>query len=135
MAEARFSLRALGVGDDIAVLVLSGELDFAAAGALERALERVERRRLVVDLLDVRFIDPVGLDALVRASEARRVSLVVDDPRALRIFETTGAGRRFDLHRTLSDAIAYVEKARSPSRRWPAIDGWSPSSVQSLFIR
>lgn len=95
----------LEIGPDAggdAVVILSGDVDLAAAtdvwDALEPALEGA--RRVVVDLSGVRFIDSTGLSVLVRAH--RRLAhdgggLVVRRPSemAARVLDVTGLDELF----------------------------------------
>ena len=62
------------LGDGVARIALSGELDMAASFPLEREIDRVLDRervsRLVLDLRGLRFLDSTGL-RLVLQTDAR----------------------------------------------------------------
>jgi anti-anti-sigma factor len=78
-----------------------GELDLAAVGRVENALDRVFRaptaRRVVFDLRRLTFLDAAGLATILRANERARAAaleLVVVRPlgMASRVFTLTRAG-------------------------------------------
>jgi anti-anti-sigma factor len=63
----------VSVEGDVTSLKLSGELDLASTPTLERELAAIEpsagRRRVLIDLSGVGFMDSTGLQALLRARE------------------------------------------------------------------
>lgn len=87
------------------VVHLHGDLDLASAGDLVAVVQeelRAGSAHLVIDLLDLAFIDSTGLGAIVRLQEQAAhegVDLVVRNPSALatRAFEITGAGSLLDV--------------------------------------
>jgi len=79
------------------VLRLAGELDIATAPRLERALldGRSAGDRVVLDLVDLDFMDSTGLRVIVRAAEAARrggweLTLRRARPTVQRVFEIAG---------------------------------------------
>jgi anti-sigma B factor antagonist len=101
-----WSTRTLVKGDRVSI-VLAGEIDFAACGAVTDALLTaldVHRMPVVLDLGEVTFIDSSGVRALL---VAHRRSLERDRPivvgatshQARRIIELSGLAAMFDLGR------------------------------------
>jgi len=86
-------------------LVLTGELDIASAGRLERELEQVEQTVpavLVLDLRELRFMDSTGLrivlSADARAREQSRRLVVVQGPEPVqRLFHMTRLDERLEI--------------------------------------
>ena len=111
--ELRFRLLSSRIGDGSCVVSLGGELDLAQAAEIDRELESLyERgeRNVIVDLLEVPFLDSHVLGVLLRHS--RRLSmnggvltLVTDDVRVNRVIEITGLQGRFRIAPTLSGAL------------------------------
>jgi anti-sigma B factor antagonist len=101
------------IGADAFVVSVSGELDLATVGLLERELDSVigrGARRVIVDLSGVTFMDSVSLGALVRDAKRLRARggecvVVADDPRILRVFEITGLDRMFGIERSLAEGV------------------------------
>ncbi len=95
-------IEVVGDGDGGCVVLVRGELDTAAAGALQGALDdvlgRPGTRTCVVDLTGVTFLDCAGVHPLVQAHAAVRRSgrsLVVrtgTDPAVDRLLRLTGLG-------------------------------------------
>lgn len=94
----------------IATVELSGRLDALEAAPLREILSghlQIGKRRIVVDLSTVDFVDSAGLAALVKGmkdarSEGGDLRLVAPtNPDALRVFELT----RFDKVFTMSDSL------------------------------
>jgi anti-sigma B factor antagonist len=84
----------------------TGELDLAAVGRVENALDGVFRapatRRIVVDLRRLTFLDSAGLRTILRANERARAGafeLVVVRPVGTvnRVFTLTRAGQQLNL--------------------------------------
>ena len=66
--------------------------------------------RIIVDLLEVPFLESTALGVLLKYSRMLRsnggeLSLVTDDVRILRVIEITGLGRHFHFERTLTEAV------------------------------
>jgi anti-sigma B factor antagonist len=109
-------------GDDLAVLVAGGELDYAASPQLkERLDESIDSgvRRLVLDLSMATFIDSTAIGVLVgavmRLREAGNGSLTVvcadENRRVLRIFEIAGVDSLIALHRSREEALSELAPA------------------------
>jgi len=94
--------------DGVPVVSVVGEIDVATAPLLrERLRDRMDAgsSTVVVDLLDVTFLDSTALGVLVgavkRCHEAGgELRLVVDQPRILKLFEITGLTDVFSIHST-----------------------------------
>ncbi|MGZ4711183.1 MAG: STAS domain-containing protein [Acidimicrobiales bacterium] len=88
-----------------------GELDAYTVGQFREALvELASKRRLLIDLSEVPFMDSAGLGALIggirRAREAEGdVSVACSRPTLTRLLHTTGFDRIVPVTETLEDAI------------------------------
>jgi anti-sigma B factor antagonist len=113
---------AAAYGDDLAVLVAGGELDYAVSPQLkERLDESIDSgvRRLVLDLSMATFIDSTAIGVLVgavmRLREAGNGSLTVvcaeENRRVLRIFEIAGVDSLIALHRSREEALSELAPA------------------------
>ena len=109
-------------GEDVAVLVAGGEIDYAASPQLrERIDERIDAggRRLVLDLSMVSFIDSTAIGVLVgavmRLHELGEGSLLVvctdENQRVLRIFEVAGIDSLIPLHHSRAGALSALAGA------------------------
>lgn len=109
-------------GGDVAVVVASGEIDYGSCPLLRRCiLGHIEagRRRLVVDLTWVSFIDSMAIGVLVgavtRLQEAGSGSLLVvcagENTRVLRIFDIAGVADVIGLYRSREDALRALAAA------------------------
>lgn len=95
------------------VIVVGGDLDMAGAPALRQqvvGLVAAGRRRIVLDLSGVDFIDSVGLGVLVGALKRARtndgdVRLASVPRRVRRVLEITDLTRVFTCHDTVAEAI------------------------------
>lgn len=122
--EPVFVVRTAKLGNETYVVSVSGEADAYAASELERELRDVLRRggrTVIVDLVEVGFIDSTALGLLLRFQprfRARGGDLVIvsDDRRILRTLEITGLDRIFRIERRLGEALgeAYSDSARAP---------------------
>lgn len=108
-------LRLDGYGrDGWFVLEVEGEIDLATAPRLrERLLAALNdgETRVVVDLLEVGFIDSTGLGVLIGALKRIRLGdgelrLVCPERGIRKVFDITGLDQVFDLRLTLDDAVA-----------------------------
>src|ERR1039457_1345700 len=99
---------------DLAVLAVDGELDYEVSPQLRVRLVRAiaaGRRRLVLDLSDVTFIDSTAIGvlagAIARLDEAGGGSLAVvcTHEKVLQIFEITGLDSVITLHRSRDEAV------------------------------
>ena len=101
---------------DAHVVSVNGDLDLHSAPRLQIELDALREdgaRKMIVDLVDVPFIDSTALGVLVRAAKQARADkaqliLVSNDPRTLRVLEITGLSRMFVLERSLADAVGAV---------------------------
>lgn len=99
--------------DDAFIVTVSGEADALAAPTLQHELDVLAddgARELIVDLLQVPFLDSTILGVLLRSARRMRadggdVVLVSDDPRVLRTFEISGLVSSFRFERTLIGAV------------------------------
>lgn len=99
-------------GSSPPVIAVSGEIDVATAPQLRECLHRViagGESTVVLDLLDVTFLDSTALGVLVGARKRCRevggdLQLVVADPRIVKIFEITGLTSVFSIVDSLHDA-------------------------------
>jgi anti-sigma B factor antagonist len=109
-------------GDDVAVLVAGGELDYAASPQLKSRLNKsidAGVRRMVLDLSMVTFIDSTAIGVLVgavmRLREAGDGSMIVvcadENLRVLRIFEIAGVDSLITLHSSLEEALSELAVA------------------------
>jgi anti-sigma B factor antagonist len=103
-------------GNDVAVLIAGGELDYSASPQLsERLSERIDggSTHMVLDLSTVTFIDSTAIGALVasatRLNELGTGTLAIVCPeenrRVQRIFEIAGVDSVIALHGSREDAI------------------------------
>jgi anti-sigma B factor antagonist len=104
-------------GEDLVVLAAGGDIDYSATPQLrDHIVGHIDdgKRRLVLDLTEVRFIDSTAIGvligALVRLRDAGGGSLVVvcaeDNHKVLRIFEITGVDNVIAVHRTREEALS-----------------------------
>lgn len=105
---------------DAHIVSVNGDLDLHTAPRLETELEVLRdegANKVVVDLVDVPFIDSTALGILVRAAKSARSTrgqliLVSNDPRTKRVLEITGLNRVFTIERSLVDAVGTVLDGR-----------------------
>jgi anti-sigma B factor antagonist len=98
----------------VPVIAVGGEIDVATAPQLRECLHRVIARgeaTVVLDLLDVTFLDSTALGVLVGALKRCRelggdLHVVVSDPRIVKIFEITGLTKVFPIADSLAAAGA-----------------------------
>jgi anti-sigma B factor antagonist len=96
------------------VIAVAGEIDVATAPQLREALHGVigqGQATVVLDLLDVTFLDSTALGVLVGGLKRCRelggeLHVVVIDPRIKKIFEITGLNKVFPIHDVLSEVGA-----------------------------
>lgn len=101
-------------GGTTPVIAVSGEIDVATAPQLRECLHRTVaagNATVVLDLLDVSFLDSTALGVLVGALKRCReqggdLHVVVADPRILKIFEITGLTNVFTIADSLQAAGA-----------------------------
>jgi anti-sigma B factor antagonist len=86
-------------------LALKGELDLASAPSLERAVDALpwpQLEELVIDLVELTFIDSTGLSLLIRTSqqavkEQLRFRVINAPDQARRLFTIAGVADRLNL--------------------------------------
>jgi anti-sigma B factor antagonist len=102
--------------EDVVVMVAGGDIDYSATPQLrERIADHVDagKRRLVLDLDNVTFIDSTAIGvligALVRLQDAGggSVAVVCDEcnRKVMRIFEIAGVENLIALHGTREEAL------------------------------
>jgi anti-sigma B factor antagonist len=100
---------------DLAVLVMGGELDYEVSPQMRARLVgaiKAGRRRLVLDLSDVTFIDSTAIGviagAVERLDEAGGGSLAVvcTHEKVLQILEITGLDSVITLYRSRDEAVS-----------------------------
>ena len=123
-----FTVSSAYLGANAHVVTVTGELDVYTAPDLRKALgEAVGEGAMdvVVDLLNVPFVDSMGLGVLVESSKSLKgkggvLRIVCDDRRIARILEITGLDRVLVLHSTLRDALESLERPSRPAAAAPA---------------
>lgn len=99
---------------DVTVLIVAGDVDVYSAVVLREALDRAigaGRRRFIVDLQGVSFLDSTALGLLVGRMKFLRmqegsIRIVCSVPRLLRVFGITGLNKVFDVDESLEAALA-----------------------------
>ena len=99
------------------LVVASGEMDIAAVPELRRQLDQATGARvprLVLDLVDVDFVDSVALATLIgakrRLGPEGRLAVVVTHPYVLLVLEATGLNHVVTLTRTREAAFAAMRE-------------------------
>ena len=113
MDPLEFRLTSAHVADDVYLVTLAGELDLANVEDIDRELGLLERdgaARLIVDLLEVAFIESRTLGLLLRYARKLRMdggdmTIVTDDHRVLRVIEITGLSSQFTIEPSLAAAV------------------------------
>jgi anti-sigma B factor antagonist len=111
-----------GWGEDVAVMKVGGELDYAASPQLrERIADQINAggRRLVIDLSAVTFIDSTAIGVLVGAAVRLRdggegslaVVCAPERKRVAQIFEIAAVGSVIDLHDSREEALLALAMA------------------------
>ena len=98
----------------VPVVALRGELDLEGGPALREALLEAigeGRRRVIVDLEGLDFIDSAGLGVLVGGLKRARthdgdLALVCTARNILRVFDVTGLTRVFEIHASREAAVS-----------------------------
>ncbi len=111
-----YRVEELPSSDGVATVVLSGELDMAAAPELrERVDAAAGRRALVIDLGAATFIDSAVLKELLRAGvelarEDTRLVLAAVAPPVRRLLELTRTTELFVIAEDRQDALRRIER-------------------------
>lgn len=104
-----------GPAEGTRVIALRGELDVATVGRLRAALAPIVEdnsvTKVVVDLVEVTFIDSTGLMTLLNAlrrlvRRGGRLVLACSNPTVLRLFEATRTDATFEIVATREQALA-----------------------------
>lgn len=93
---------------DTSVVTLRGDLDIRDAGRVRRQLDQLGGSQVVVDLLELTFMDARGLAALLSGRDglvAQGNEMVIRNARGVvrRVFEVTGLVDLLDGHRCSPD--------------------------------
>jgi anti-sigma B factor antagonist len=99
--------------DGVTVVAVRGDVDVASAPSLRDRLQaRVAKgeTNIVVDLLEVPFLDSTALGVLIGGLKRCRdaggdLRLVIDEPRILKVFEITGLTEVFSISPSVYEAI------------------------------
>jgi anti-sigma B factor antagonist len=115
MAEERYAVLVLDVEErsEGHVLSVSGDVDVSTAPQIRSEIVRLHSQgvsNMAIDLSRVPFVDSFGLGVLVGALKRMRSSggnltLVVTEPRVLKLFEVTGLDAVFDIVPSLDGAF------------------------------
>lgn len=98
-----------------------GELDAFTVSQFRQALAGlVGKRRLVIDMSAVPFVDSAGLGALIGGIRRARelggdVAVCCNRPTLVRLLRTTGFDRIVTVAESVEEAAASLESASSPS--------------------
>ena len=98
----------------VAVIDVDGDLDVGAVGDVDAALTAALERGtpIVVDLVDVAFIDSTGMRTMIDARRRSRdlgirmVCVCPDNAAVWRLLELTGTSGFFDVEGTRAEAVA-----------------------------
>ena len=108
-------------GEDLAILVVGGEVDFEVSPQLKARLMKTikaGRRRLVLDLSDVTFIDSTAIGVIAGAVEkldeagGGSLAIVCTHDKVMQIFEITGLDSVITVHPSREEALAALAVAR-----------------------
>ena len=109
----QFGVELVRAGDEVAVVVLQGEVDiYSATQFKEVMIQSIEEgaKHIVVDLVGVTFIDSTALGVLVSGAKRVRpqngtLDIACQDENITRIFEITGLDRTFGIYPTREKAL------------------------------
>ena len=108
-------------GPGVAILVVGGEVDYEVSPQLKARIMRAikaGKRRLILDLSDVTFIDSTAIGVLAGAVErldetgGGSLSVVSTHEKVIQIFEITGLDSVISVHPSREDALVAVAMAR-----------------------
>jgi anti-sigma B factor antagonist len=108
-----FSVTTAYLGAGGYVVTVTGELDVATAPALRTAFAELAHEgalEVIADLLNMPFVDSVGLAVLVETSKRLKAKggvlrVVCNNGRVAHILEITGLGQILALYPTLREAL------------------------------
>jgi anti-sigma B factor antagonist len=107
-------------GDDVAVLVVGGEIDYEASPQLRKLITghlSAERRRLVLDLSWATFIDSTAIGVLMGAVAKLRetgggpLAVICTHEKVLEVFDITGLDSLVALYRSRDEALSALTLA------------------------
>jgi anti-sigma B factor antagonist len=97
--------------DDCTVVAITGELTLGTAADVLAGLRAIcgARRRIIVDLTGVTFIDSIGLGVLIEAQRRTRsaggwIRLVCTNPQVLKVLRLTDLDNVFAIDETVEQA-------------------------------
>ena len=114
-----YSITDQALDDEVAVVAVTGYVDFDAAPTLKRSVvDCIEagHSRLVVDLSEAGFIDSTAIGVLVASLKRLQESggslvVVCTNENVRSIFELVGLDEVITLHRSRDDAISALARA------------------------
>ena len=114
MPVLQTSVRTSQIADGRYAVAIAGELDLDVAPTVRSRLgELVDggATTIVVDLLEVSFIDSAGLSVFIAARKALadaggELILVVDNPNLTKLLAITGVGRGTRVEKSLLEAVS-----------------------------
>lgn len=117
--QAQLAITEDDLGEGAYVIFLKGELDLSTVGRLGRRLDELiggGAKAIVVDLIELTFIDSTGLATLLNAlrnvrRRNGRLALACTNPTVLRLFEITGTDETFDIFADRAPAIERVRES------------------------
>lgn len=103
----------------VMVVAVQGDLDATTSGELWQSMDQLiqgGRRRFVLDLKEVKFVDSAGLSTLVRCLKRTRgqggeLQLAGLQSAVKRTFELTRLDRSFDIQTDAAKAVQTLAKA------------------------
>ena len=116
MPVLQTTIRATRMSDESHAVLVAGELDVDVAPRLSACLTELidsGAETVVVDLLEVTYMDSAGLAALVEAGKRFRrrdgeLVLVADSPSMTKLLTIAGVGRLFRIETSLLTAVDHV---------------------------
>jgi predicted ribosomally synthesized peptide with nif11-like leader len=115
-ADPHFRCEAEWLGDNTAVVTVTGELDLATADRLRAVLRGLRKRgitdHLAVDLTDCTFIDSMGLSVLIEAQHVAKSPLHVASctDQNCQVLRITGLDNVFVIHDSREQALAALRR-------------------------
>ncbi|MCX5285115.1 MULTISPECIES: STAS domain-containing protein [unclassified Streptomyces] len=111
--------------EDAVLLTVEGSLDIDTATELQHHLANQfhhGRRRFLIDLSAVPFMDSSGMNVLLRSyQEARKVSgsvhVIAPTPAVRRVLDLTGVSLTVSVSETLDEALALVDSLQEEEER------------------
>jgi anti-sigma B factor antagonist len=110
-----------GLGPEVAILVVGGEVDFEVSPQLKARLMRAIKggsRRLILDLTDVTFIDSTAIGVIAGTVEkldemgGGSLAVVSGHEKVIQIFEITGLDNLMTIHPSRDEALAAATVTR-----------------------